>query len=193
MTHNKIRIRNRVSTGKICPSCQGIKEDRAKVCKTCHDIEVSAQVNAPIKTCVDCGLDYPNKEMYYTRCITCSKINKKLYSQTETEKERNSIRNKEWRKNNPDKARESDIIRRCRKAGFLSQAKYIIQLSKTQTHCLICKRHKDICGVLNVDHNHETGKFRGLICGNCNIMLGHSKDNIDTLLEAIEYLKKHHS
>lgn len=56
----------------------------------------------------------------------------------------------------------------------------------------------DICGkpekskrfLLSVDHNHETGKIRGLLCGHCNKALGGFNDNIDTLKSAIKYLKK---
>lgn len=42
---------------------------------------------------------------------------------------------------------------------------------------------------LHMDHDHKTGKWRGLLCGNCNTMLGHAKDNPTTLLKAIQYLK----
>jgi len=48
-----------------------------------------------------------------------------------------------------------------------------------------------ICGKsckLNVDHCHETNKIRGLLCFNCNLLLGHAKDNISILSNAIEYL-----
>ena len=41
-----------------------------------------------------------------------------------------------------------------------------------------------------IDHNHITGKFRGILCGHCNLMLGHAKDNIDTLQKAIKYLQQ---
>jgi len=40
-----------------------------------------------------------------------------------------------------------------------------------------------------IDHCHTTGKVRGLLCHNCNIALGHLKDNIDTLERMIDYLK----
>lgn len=43
----------------------------------------------------------------------------------------------------------------------------------------------------NVDHNHKTNKIRGLLCGNCNRMLGLAKENIITLNNAINYLKKY--
>ena len=41
------------------------------------------------------------------------------------------------------------------------------------------------------DHNHASGKFRGLLCGYCNLMLGQSRDSIEILEKAIEYLKRH--
>jgi hypothetical protein len=44
---------------------------------------------------------------------------------------------------------------------------------------------------LAVDHNHETGKVRGLLCTNCNMMLGSAQDSIDILKSAITYLEKH--
>ena len=40
-----------------------------------------------------------------------------------------------------------------------------------------------------IDHNHKTGKVRGIICGACNMMLGSARDSIETLLNAAEYLK----
>lgn len=41
---------------------------------------------------------------------------------------------------------------------------------------------------LVVDHDHSTGKIRGMLCHNCNRALGLFKDNIDVLQQAIEYL-----
>lgn len=50
-----------------------------------------------------------------------------------------------------------------------------------------------ICGSkdgLVLDHNHDTGKVRGVLCGNCNTGLGFMQDNIDVLQGAIEWLKE---
>ena len=44
---------------------------------------------------------------------------------------------------------------------------------------------------LYVDHDHNTGKVRGLLCSNCNRMLGLVGDNISTLSNAVKYLQKH--
>lgn len=55
-----------------------------------------------------------------------------------------------------------------------------------------------ICGGINlngkrlfVDHNHETGAVRGLLCMNCNYLVGHGGDRKELLLRAAEYLDKH--
>ena len=44
---------------------------------------------------------------------------------------------------------------------------------------------------LSVDHCHETGKIRELLCNSCNHMLGEAKDNIEVLLAGANYLRKH--
>ncbi len=61
--------------------------------------------------------------------------------------------------------------------------------------CAICgkketRRNKYNVWHLAVDHSHESGKVRGLLCGNCNSMLGFVKDKPDLLLKAYFYLNK---
>jgi hypothetical protein len=65
------------------------------------------------------------------------------------------------------------------------------EMVKNQNGC--CK----ICGTDNpggkrkrfsVDHNHETGEVRGLLCGSCNSALGLFKDNPNILQSALVYL-----
>lgn len=41
-----------------------------------------------------------------------------------------------------------------------------------------------------VDHDHTTGKVRGILCGSCNNLLGRAQDNETILLNAIKYLRK---
>lgn len=43
-------------------------------------------------------------------------------------------------------------------------------------------------GKFMVDHSHNTGEVRGLLCKSCNIALGEVGDNINTLQKMIEYL-----
>jgi DNA-binding transcriptional MerR regulator len=56
--------------------------------------------------------------------------------------------------------------------------------------CAICGKHyseleKSLC----VDHDHNTGKVRGLLCHTCNMILGNTHDSIFVLKKAIEYLQ----
>jgi hypothetical protein len=44
--------------------------------------------------------------------------------------------------------------------------------------------------VLSVDHNHKTGKIRGLLCTNCNTGIGNLRDSIELLQKAIQYLNE---
>jgi hypothetical protein len=60
--------------------------------------------------------------------------------------------------------------------------------------CAICKKPQiEFKLALAVDHDHKTNEIRGLLCGNCNRLLGYSKDNEKTLLNAIQYLNKYKS
>lgn len=61
-----------------------------------------------------------------------------------------------------------------------------------QEGCWICgakdpgHKKKNFC----VDHNHVTGKIRGLLCYPCNCALGLFQDRVDRLQQAIQYLQK---
>lgn len=44
---------------------------------------------------------------------------------------------------------------------------------------------------LSVDHNHETGAIRELLCSSCNHLLGHAREDREVLLSALKYLDKH--
>ncbi len=58
-------------------------------------------------------------------------------------------------------------------------------LEKQKHKCAICGDDKKLC----IDHDHGTGKVRGLLCTDCNLSLGRFKDNIDILSKAITYLR----
>jgi hypothetical protein len=56
--------------------------------------------------------------------------------------------------------------------------------AESSTNCKGKIRH------LSVDHNHKTGKIRGLLCGNCNLGFGSFKENISILKSAPKYARR---
>ena len=56
--------------------------------------------------------------------------------------------------------------------------------------CAICEGKCGTFGNLSVDHCHETGKVRGLLCSACNRAIGGLKHDVSILERAIAYLKK---
>jgi hypothetical protein len=81
-----------------------------------------------------------------------------------------------------------------RKYG-ISIEEYNMLLEKQGGVCAICRQPETIIvkGVqhrLTVDHNHETGKVRGLVCHRCNNTLGWYKDKIETFTNFVLYLRE---
>lgn len=60
------------------------------------------------------------------------------------------------------------------------------QLLATHKNCMICGIEENLV----VDHDHKTGKVRGLLCNHCNRGLGHFKDKEESLRSAIDYLRE---
>ena len=72
----------------------------------------------------------------------------------------------------------------------LTQEDYERMYQVQEGKCAICGAHHE---KLLVDHDHqdEAGQVRALLCHNCNTALGHVKDSIRTLLDAVKYLIAH--
>lgn len=63
-------------------------------------------------------------------------------------------------------------------------------MNKQDRKCAICgKREDEMKRGFHIDHNHATGKIRGLLCLNCNTGLGMFKDNPKLISKAKEYLE----
>ena len=70
----------------------------------------------------------------------------------------------------------------------LSPEQYMQLQQEQNNKCKICGKTLPEGKYLSVDHDKETGEIRGLLCPQCNTLLGMAKDNVDILINAIEYL-----
>jgi hypothetical protein len=78
----------------------------------------------------------------------------------------------------------------------LSREQYFQLLSKQQGKCAICNKipsQSEKGGRLFVDHCHQTGQIRGLLCFKCNSGLGNFSDDMEIMKNAINYLAINHS
>lgn len=125
------------------------------------------------------------------KCKPCNtKHTKKWFSEN---KERTRFLNKRWQKSHPNNIKSTIL-----KSTFgITLEQYKILLKNQDGKCAIClnlettKNRAGKIQALCVDHNHQTGKIRALLCNNCNRGIGYLKDNSEIIMNAYNYLKKH--
>ena len=146
--------------------------------------------------CKKCSLEKPRtqfyrekrtKRGYNARCIDCCKADANAVYQANPTPyiERSRVQH-------------SDPLHRRRrtcKSHGITLEQYDALLEKQGGHCAMCPATSsghnmtdDFC----IDHDHITGKVRGLLCSSCNLLLGKAKadEGNSILLGALFYLKK---
>jgi len=84
---------------------------------------------------------------------------------------------------------EKNKDRKLRKAFGIGYQEYLNMLAAQQGCCAICGTNDPGARAFAVDHCHDTGVIRGLLCGNCNTGIGNLRDDISILQRAIQYLE----
>ncbi len=97
-----------------------------------------------------------------------------------------------WTVENPEKVREYrekdswTLAKRCARRGITPE-QLVNRFERQECCCAICKQEIKISESA-IDHNHQTGEFRGILCKQCNRALGMFQDNPKILQNALEYL-----
>lgn len=159
------------------------KDGRQSACKDCHRERVReyrARVrqrnrqNPPTigsKRCGRCGVVRPAAEFHRNRstpdglhwvCADCSRVP-------------------------AQKRREVEQRRTIRDYG-ITREEFEALRQEQGGACAICRR--DFDKTPHIDHDHETGLVRGLLCRECNLGLGLFGDDVARLRAAIEYLEQ---
>ena len=150
------------------------------------------------KLCQSCKLDKPTEEFHKSKrnsdglkpnCKACRKIEAVVYRTKYPEKV--AANTKKWYANNPEKRKAVYRNKGWRDAGVnMTYPRYLLMLEERGHRCDICKRlDSDLNKALAVDHEHKTGLIRGLLCHDCNMVVGKMNDDPDMLRRAAEYLK----
>lgn len=106
---------------------------------------------------------------------------------------------RDWRERNPERVRATARARQqtergrayrrdynLRKKYGISREQYEEMEQRQEGRCAICQKPSPLV----VDHNHETGEVRELLCGHCNRGIGCFGDDPGVFLGALAYLEK---
>lgn len=153
-----------------------------------------------MKKCIFCNLEKDITEFYFRKkenkyhnqCKSCIKEKNKTYSLKY--KNEKSIYHKCYRNKNKNKIRLKENRNRLLREYNLTPEQKEQMIISQNFKCKCCL--KDLNSLnssrIHIDHNHKTGKVRGILCQTCNLAFGLMKecsDNIKRLLEYSEYCK----
>jgi len=143
-------------------------------------------VDTETKICTGCQQEKPLTEffsrggklvhLYKSQCKLCMQAKRQAWA------EQNRDHLNDWRRNN-----WVVTNRRLRRRGA-TQDMYNAMYEAQKGCCALCNEPEEKFSWLCIDHDHETGKIRGLLCPNCNRGLGLLKDNANLLQKAAEYI-----
>lgn len=139
-----------------------------------------------LKICCKCNKEKPItnfrsrggkfKHLLKNKCNTC------LY-----------VEHRQWCLSNPAKVKEYrvkdpwTIAKRCARRGITPE-QLVTAFEKQKGLCLICCESVQLKDSA-IDHNHNTGEFRGILCKTCNRALGLFRDSPAILRRATDYLE----
>lgn len=126
------------------------------------------------------------KHEHYLRHYTAVKDHANSYRQSNLDRVR--AQQRLYNSDPVNQERRRDLARKKRYGiGTIDYNEmYILQNGR----CAICGVHQsDLTKILHVDHNHQTGKIRKLLCSGCNMVLGAVKEDVNVLERMIDYIQ----
>jgi hypothetical protein len=101
--------------------------------------------------------------------------------------EKSQARARDWQRRNRNRRRAA--------AHGLSLTEYDMLVSKQGNRCAIClqpetsvDQRQGLVRALAIDHDHDTGEVRGLLCSRCNLAIGLLQDDSDLIAAAAAYV-----
>ena len=147
------------------------------------------------KVCNACGIEKDLSLYHYKRkskrhesiCKVCTNERSRMYRQKN--KDAIAKQRKQYREDNKEAHMHSKWVSSLKNQYGITEAEYIDILARQNGLCAICgTSESDSPKRFAVDHNHDTGEVRGVLCSSCNLGLGNLGDSPDRLLSAFRYL-----
>lgn len=156
-----------------------------------------------LKPCVVCGTGFVARNRTYTTCSeACQKQRQRQASQRWDEENPERSREHNKKSDRTYKTNHADLVRLQKKQSYAQQREIIVPkkfgLTPDDFRSMLAgqKGRCGICGGANggrrlcIDHDHQTGQIRGLLCHRCNTSLGLLNDDPLRLLAAVDYLMR---
>lgn len=122
---------------------------------------------------------------YHAHRAECLSKKREYY---QANREQRLSKSREWAEANPDRVARTIRYSVLAKKYGITEGQYIAMLEKQSGKCAICEKEPAEGKYLCVDHDHNSGAVRGLLCRNCNAAIGQLNDSVDMLNRAITYL-----
>lgn len=128
--------------------------------------------NGAMTMCRECGLAQPASAFTHWgikrgQCRACTSKRNREYGRAN--RERRNERLRDWRRENPEAARAKDLRARLMRKYGLTPDEVAAMRAAQDERCLLCDSTER---ELVVDHDHSTGRVRGLLCRSCNTIVG---------------------
>ena len=170
----------------------------------------SSDRNKAAKCCTLCGKEYPNTLEYFHKhgkyltswCKACRIKKQRAYDIASKEKDPEGFRKKRREQKRKRKCRYPDKTQHLTRKYNLKQfygitlEQYDVMLEEQNGVCAICgqlETWRDPNGEtrrLSVDHDHDTGETRGLLCSICNLLVGKVEKYPKRMLKIQKYLAR---
>ena len=180
--------------------------DGYKQCNVCKKVKLENAFNLKDKktlryACRECGCDSlrmwyvknrkshseKSRRWYFENREKYLKAHEKWYNKN---RKTVIVKNRKWREGNIERYKKMQMNNNLKKNYNITIETYEEIYRNQNGVCAICEKLNISGKRLAVDHNHSTGKIRGLLCNKCNTGLGNFNDNSEFLFKASEYLKQ---
>lgn len=147
-----------------------------KLCRLCHQEKPLSEFSGGRGKCKPC------RSLEQRARYEADRERWLLYARSRREKNGTTIREyqRAYRKKNKDAIRDRGL----RYLYGISMEEFEKLAKRQAWRCAICEQKKK----LSVDHDHQTGEIRGLLCASCNCGLGYFQDDPGLLASASSYL-----
>ena len=171
-----------------CPE-KVIPETTNKVLEAVKKLKYIPNELPTMKMCTTCKVVKPPEDFYdgYKSKNQRYSTNKR-YPHSRC-KECDHVKNKAYIKINRAKVTKQQMVRHREREYGVTEEQYNNMILSQNNLCAICSQPST--RTLNVDHDHETGKVRALLCINCNLGIGNFQDSLVYLQNAVDYLNHH--